>query len=106
MADRLSVDLDGLDRLASDLESIRSRMNATRSLLDSYSGEIGSGKVEGALHSFEHNWKDGRKKIDNNAEKLSKMASESASGLRKTDGDLATNLRQAGEGSGGDSGGG
>lgn len=95
MADRLSVDLDGLEKLASDLESIRSRMNATRSLLDSYGGEIGSGKVEAALGSFEHNWRDGRKKINNNAERLSKMASESASGIRKVDGDLASNLRDA-----------
>ncbi|MGF7236046.1 MAG: hypothetical protein ACQSGP_13960 [Frankia sp.] len=94
-ADRLSVDLDGLERLASDLESIRSRMDATRSLLDSFDGDIGSAKVSGALASFEHNWRDGRKKIDNNAERLSKMADESAKGIRKADGDLANDLTQA-----------
>jgi hypothetical protein len=98
-ADRLSVDLDGLERLASDLESIRSRMNATRSLLDSFGGDLGSGKVSDALNSFEHNWHDGRKKIDHNAERLSKMAGESARAIRKTDGDLATNLTQATGGS-------
>ncbi len=94
-ADRLSVDLEGLERLASDLESIRARMDATRSLLDSFEGDIGSAKVSGALASFEHHWSDGRKKIDKNAERLSKMADESAKGIRKTDGDLAQNLTRS-----------
>ncbi|WP_322760566.1 hypothetical protein [Frankia sp. Cr2] len=94
-ADRLSVDLPGLDSLARKLESIRSTMNATRSTLEHYRGQLGSVEIENALGDFEHDWSDGRKKIDDNANKLATMASDSARALRQVDTDLATNLNRA-----------
>ncbi|WP_131744597.1 hypothetical protein [Frankia sp. Cppng1_Ct_nod] len=90
--DRVSVDLPGLDSLAGNLNSIRSTMNATRSTLESYRGQTGSAEVEHALDDFEHGWSDGRKKIDNNANKLATMASESAQALRQVDSDLNAEL--------------
>lgn len=91
-ADRVSVDLSGLDALASNLASIRSTMNATRSTLGYYHGQLGSAEIESALDDFEHDWSDGRRKIDENANKLATMASESARVLRQVDADLTTNL--------------
>ncbi|KLL10825.1 MULTISPECIES: hypothetical protein [Protofrankia] len=105
-ADRLSVDLPGLDLLASNLMSIRSAMNATRSMLESYRGQMGSTEIEDALGDFEHGWRDGRRKIDDNANKLATMASQSAETLRQVDSDLSAGLIQASqlasEGGGGD----
>lgn len=98
--DRLSVDLDGLDEFASNLESVRARMNATRSMLDSHSGQLGAAEVETALDSFESNWSDGRKKIDDNAGRLAAMATEASKGLRQADRDLAAELTTAGDGGG------
>ncbi len=94
-ADRLSVDLPGLDSLASNLTSIRSAMNATRSMLENYRGQMGSAEIEDALGDFEHGWSDGRKKIDDNANKLATMASESAEALRQVDSDLDAELVRA-----------
>jgi hypothetical protein len=92
MADRLSVDLAALDTLGTTLESIRAQLNATRTVLDSFRGELGSADVENALGDFEEGWKDGRKKIDGNAKALAAMATESARALRQVDGDLRDRL--------------
>lgn len=84
----LAVDLDALDTLASSLDSIRTRMNATRTVLDGFRGEMGSADVEGALFDFEEGWKDGREKIDGNAAALATMARESARVFREADNEL------------------
>ncbi|WP_250281230.1 MULTISPECIES: hypothetical protein [unclassified Frankia] len=104
--DRLSVDLPGLDSLAGNLTSIRSAMNATRSMLENYRGQTGSTEIEDALDDFEHGWKDGRKKIDENANKLATMASRSAETLRQADADLSTELVRASRSASGEEGGG
>lgn len=104
--DRLVVDLDGLEAFAGNLDSIRSRMNGTRSLVDGYAGDLGSAEVEGALDDFESNWSDGRKKIDENAGRLATMAREAAKGLRQADDDLAQGIEDAAVRSGPTPGGG
>jgi hypothetical protein len=94
VADRLAVDLDALDALATSLDSIRTRMNATRTVLDEFRGQMGSAEVENALSDFEEGWKDGRKKIDGNAEALATMARESARVIRQADNDLRDKLTE------------
>lgn len=95
MPDKLKVDLDGLESFASQLKSIKERMNGTRSMFDSYRGDLGSGEVAGALDSFEHNWKDGRKQIDGHLEGLAKMAEQAVREIRKVDQDLAGKLKES-----------
>ena len=95
MADNLKVDLDGLESFASQLKSIKDRMNGTRAMFDSYRGDLGSSEVADALDSFESNWKDGRKQIDDHLEGLAKMAEQVVREIRKADQKLATELEKS-----------
>lgn len=99
--DRLAVDLTGLEDFARNLDTVRTTMNGTRKLFDAYEAKLGSEKVSGALDSFEHNWKDGRKEIDGQLEGLSKMAATAVQEIQKADKDLADQLAKAGQGDGG-----
>jgi hypothetical protein len=98
VADNLKVDLGGLEDFASQLKSIKDRMNGTRSMFDSYRGELGSGEVADALDSFESNWEDGRKQIDGHLEGLSKMAEQAVREIRKSDQELANELEKSTKG--------
>lgn len=98
--DRLKVDLGGLEDFASNLDAVRTTMNGTRKLFESYEAKLGSGKVADALDSFEHNWKDGRKEIDGHLEGLAKMANTAVREIRKADKQLADDLAKAAKGEG------
>jgi hypothetical protein len=96
-ADRLSVDLDGLEEFAGRLRSIRDRMNGTPSMIDGYAGDLGSGAVADALHRFERTWKDGRKQIDQCLDGLAKMAEQAVREIRKADAELKKKLTESTE---------
>jgi hypothetical protein len=98
--DRLAVDLTGLEDFARNLDAVRSTMNGTRKLFESYEAKLGSGKVADALDSFEHNWKDGRKEIDGQLEGLGKMADTAVEQIKKADKDLADQLAKSTGGDG------
>ena len=98
--DRLAVDLTGLEDFARNLAAVRSTMNGTRKLFESYEAKLGSGKVADALDSFEHNWKDGRKEIDGQLEGLGKMADTAVEQIKKADKDLADQLAKSTGGDG------
>jgi membrane-bound lytic murein transglycosylase MltF len=91
----LEVDLEGLEALASTLERIRTRLDATRELFDAYEGDLGSGRVAAALDDFERHWSDGRAKIDGNARTLATMATASAAAYRQADEDLRASLEDS-----------
>ncbi len=93
--DKLAMDLTGLEAFASQLRSIRNTMDSTRKLFDTYESVLGSGKVAGALDSFEHNWKDGRGEIDKHLDGLAKLADFAVQQIRKTDGDLGDQLEKS-----------
>lgn len=98
MPDRLEVDLDGLETLASRLDGIRASLQATRRMVDAAAGDPGSADVARALHRFEKHWRDGRERIDDSAETLSAMLHESVRAYRASDQQLADGLRtQTGE---------
>jgi hypothetical protein len=92
-ADRLTVDLNGLELLAEQLESIRLRLDAVRGLGKRLEEELGSATVSAALKRFDNNWSDGRAQIDGNAGRLASMANEAVCGFRQTDADLAAELK-------------
>jgi hypothetical protein len=98
--DRLAVDLTGLEDFARNLDAVRSTMNGTRKLFESYEAKLGSGKVADALDGFEHNWKDGRKEIDGQLEGLGKMANTAVEQIKKADKDLADQLAKSTGGDG------
>lgn len=100
-ADRLAVDLTGLEDFARNLDGVRTAMNGTRKLFEAYEAKLGSGKVADALHGFEHNWKDGRKEIDGHLEGLAKMADTAVREIRKADKELADQLEKSVKGEGG-----
>jgi conjugal transfer/entry exclusion protein len=99
-ADRLAVDLNGLEDFAHNLDTVRTTMNGTRKLFDAYEAKLGSAKVADALHSFEHNWTDGRKEIDGHLEGLTKMANDVVREIRKQDKELADELQKSAKGGG------
>jgi hypothetical protein len=90
----LNVDLDGLEQFASQVRSVRDRMNGTRSMFDSYREDLGSGHLADALDDFVHNWKDGRKQIDGHLEGLAKTAEHAVAEIRKADRKLAGELKK------------
>jgi ABC-type transporter Mla subunit MlaD len=92
MADRLVVDVDGLQTLADRLESIRARLDAGSRTMRAVAGHVGSSQVYTACEDFEDHWRDGREKIDGNAENLARMLHSSADAFRDTDEQLRSEL--------------
>ena len=88
MAD-LVVDVDALERFGTQLDGIRTRMNAAREWTHQYDGQMGAAEVEDALHDFAGGWKDGRKEIDDSLNALSQMLHTSAQHFRDADKQLA-----------------
>lgn len=98
-ADRLTVDLEGLERFATDLDTIRSGMGTASNWMLEFSGDLGGQDVDDALEHFESNWSDGRSQVDENCQRLVKMTQQAVENLRKADDDLAKQLRDSTEGS-------
>lgn len=94
----LSVDLEGLGALASQLRRIQRGMQDTRGMIDGARADLGSDDVASALDHFESRWKDGRKKIDENGSTLATMVDESVKAYRQTDSQLAQGLRSSASG--------
>ena len=88
----LSVDLDGLDGFARRLSRICDALADAEGVLRGHDDALGDGTVVSALHRFEDRWRDGREKIEGNAETLATMVTESVATYRQADGDLARSL--------------
>ena len=91
MAD-LVVDIQALESFGGQLESIRSRLDASRDWTHQYDGDMGASQVEHALHDFSSGWKDGRKEIDESLKALSEMLINAAQTWQQTDADMAKPL--------------
>lgn len=53
---------------------------------------MGSGAVSGAMDHFQSHWHDGRKHINDSANTMTSMLSDSAAAYRRTDSELSTSL--------------
>lgn len=95
MADRLEVNLDGLEEFAANLETIRTGMREAPRWMNEYAGELGGGEVDDALGDFESHWSDGRSRVDKNCERLVQLARQAVEHLRGADDDLARELRES-----------
>lgn len=89
----LSVDLDGLSAFAGRLDRIGRALEGAEQVLRGADDDLGDGRVVDALHRFEDRWRDGRQQVQENAETLSTMVTESVATYRRADRDLTSQLR-------------
>lgn len=94
MADRLTVDLDGLEEFANQLDSIRTTMGDAHRWMREFDDDLGGRDVAKAIDKFESRWSDGRSQVDKNCEHLVKLTRQAVDNLRKTDEELAKQLRE------------
>ncbi len=66
----LAVDLDALQQLCNRLTLIHDSLANAKDDVEAYEAALGSPRVAAKLHSFTSGWKDGRKKIEGNVDKL------------------------------------
>lgn len=91
----LALPLSELEGYGGQLRSIKSRLNHTKKLFESFRDDIGDGSVNDALDDFESNWEDGREDISQQLDALADMADAVVREFKKLDDDLA---KKAGEG--------
>jgi len=70
----LYCDVDALTALASQLTTIHDQLAQAGDVSHLYDRQLGSKRLEEALHDFIGGWKDGRKKIEGEVEGLAKKA--------------------------------
>jgi hypothetical protein len=88
----LQVDLAGLTQFAGRLDRIRSALESAQDHLRGHDAALGHERVASEVNRFEDRWRDGRDKIEANAETLSTMVTESVGAYREADQDLADSL--------------
>ncbi|MFJ5840000.1 hypothetical protein ACIQGO_25140 [Streptomyces shenzhenensis] len=91
----LSLPLTELEDYGRRLRSIKTRLNHTKKLFESYKDDIGDGKVNDALDDFESNWEDGREDITQQLDALADMSDTVVGEFRKLDDDLAKKVNDA-----------
>jgi hypothetical protein len=96
-ADRLSVDLGGLEEFSATLETIRASMSGAPGWMREFDDELGGPEVQNALSHFESQWSDGRGQVDKNCVTFIKLVKQAVENIRKTDDDLRDSLVQSGE---------
>ncbi|MFI5688974.1 hypothetical protein [Streptomyces sp. NPDC051636] len=91
----LSLPLTELEDYGRRLRSIKTRLNHTKKLFESYKDDIGDGKVNDALDDFESNWEDGREDITQQLDALADMSDTVVREFKKLDDDLAKKVNDA-----------
>ncbi|MEU6284132.1 hypothetical protein [Streptomyces sp. NPDC047028] len=84
----LALPLSELEGYGKQIRSIKSRLNHTKNLFESYADDIADGTVNDALDDFESNWKDGRGDISKQLDSLAGMADTVVREFKKLDVDL------------------
>jgi hypothetical protein len=91
-ADRLSVDLGGLEDFSATLVTIRASMETAKGWMREFDDDLGGPEVQKALDHFEGHWRDGRGQVDKNCETFIKLVKQAVENIRKTDDDLRDSL--------------
>jgi len=91
----LALPLSELEDYGKRLRSLKSRLNHTRKLFESYKDDIGDGSVNDALDDFESNWEDGREDISQSFDALADMSDAVVREFKKLDVDLAKKAEDA-----------
>ncbi|MFS8204879.1 hypothetical protein ACLVWQ_40175 [Streptomyces sp. CWNU-52B] len=90
----LALPLSELEDYGSRLRDIKSRMNRTKKLFESYEDDIGDGGVYDKLEDFESNWEDGREDINQQLDALAQMSEAIVREFKKLDDDLAKQVSE------------
>ncbi|WP_221353324.1 hypothetical protein [Streptomyces beigongshangae] len=100
----LALPLSDLEDYGSRLRDIKTRMNHTKKLFESYRDDIGDGGVYDKLADFESNWEDGREDINQQLDALAQMSEAIVREFKKLDDDLAKQVSEGvkGEDKGGE----
>ncbi|MBC9726123.1 hypothetical protein [Streptomyces sp. TRM68367] len=84
--------LEGYGR---QLRSIKTRLNHTKKLFESYRDDIGDSSVNDALGDFESNWEDGREDITQQLDALAEMSEAVVREFKKLDDELTKQVDKA-----------
>lgn len=90
----LSVDVEGLGRMASAMRAVKDGLDDTHSVIDGLGDSAGSSDVLDALYDFEDHWDDGRGRINDNLDDMQKVLEDSMEAYRQVDQDLTDGLTQ------------
>jgi ABC-type transporter Mla subunit MlaD len=99
----LYADLDALQQLASRLTQIKDALDHAKDDVESYAPSLGSARVSHSLHEFVDGWKDGRKAITGNIDKLSEKVQGVAQTYQEQEDTLAKQSAGSGQSSPGSS---
>ncbi len=91
----LAIPLTELEDYGRQLRSLKTRLNHTKKLFESYRDDIGDGSVNDALGDFESNWEDGREDITQQLDALAGMSDAVVREFKKLDDDLTKKVNDA-----------
>jgi hypothetical protein len=89
----LYCDLDAMEALGSQLESIHASLDDVGDRVDVYDARLGSARIEHAVDSFVGGWRDGRKEIRNGVEAAAANVKKAAETYRLNEEKLASAAR-------------
>ncbi|MFD5627755.1 MULTISPECIES: hypothetical protein [unclassified Streptomyces] len=90
----LALPLSELEEYGGRLRSIKSRMNRTKKLFESYRDDLGDNTVYDALDDFESGWEDGREDITQALDALADMSDAVVREFKKLDDKLAKDVSE------------
>jgi hypothetical protein len=91
----LALPLTELEDYGRRLRSLKTRLNHTKKLFESYKDDIGDGGVNDALDDFESNWEDGREDITQQLDALGDMSDAVVREFKKLDDELTKQVNKA-----------
>ncbi|MEV7078763.1 hypothetical protein AB0N88_09500 [Streptomyces sp. NPDC093516] len=91
----LALPLTELEGFGRRLRSLKTRLNHTKKLFESYQDDIGDGSVNDALGDFESNWEDGREDITQQLDALASMSDAVVREFKKLDDELTKKVNDA-----------
>jgi hypothetical protein len=77
------------------LRSVKTRLNHTKKLFESYRDDIGDESVNDALGDFDSNWEDGREDITQQLDALADMSDAVVREFKKLDDELTKQVNKA-----------
>lgn len=95
MGQDLSLDLEVLRQLKSDLDAIVKEFQGADDFSDTVADATGHDELAGDLHDFAHRWNDKRKKMTGDVQALAQSVAAISDNFTKVDAKLAKALEQA-----------
>ncbi|MFE2277014.1 hypothetical protein ACFXAE_07050 [Streptomyces sp. NPDC059454] len=90
----LALPLTEMEDYGRRLRSLKTRMNHTKKLFESYKDDIGDGSVNDALSDFESNWEDGREDITQQLDALASMSDAVVREFKKLEDELTKQVNE------------